>query len=316
MKLVLFNGGRPGLLRDDGVVDISDAVGSVTTATGQAAMQAIIAGFESVRAELGNLEKSGTAVALSGVKLEAPLPRPDKILNMGGNFTEFGNRQPGPMWGFLKDSDAVIGPDDTVVLPSVDANIFHHEPELVLVFGRAGKDVKAADAMDYIFGYTCGIDVSARMPVAPDAPRPEFEAWRGISKPKSHPTFAPLGPAIVTKDEMPDPQNVHVTLSVDGELRGDYNTNDMAHSIEESIAFISEHESFSPGDVMYAGTNHQGLGAMQDGDSIHIEIEHVGGFTFKVSDPLKRRWDKGVDQETAQDVREGTGGPGRRKRPL
>jgi 2-keto-4-pentenoate hydratase/2-oxohepta-3-ene-1,7-dioic acid hydratase in catechol pathway len=220
------------------------------------------------------------------------------------------------MWGFLKASDAVIGPGGTVVLPPNDANIFHHEAELVLVFGRAGKDIKEEDAFDYVFGYTCGVDVSARMPATPGGRAPDFQAWRGISAHKSYPTFAPMGPAIVTKDEVKDPQDVGVQLSVNGQLRGDFNTSDMAHSIAKSIVFVSQHEGFDVGDVLYTGTNHQGLGAMQDSETINIEIDQVGGFAFQVSDPLKRRWPTGVDEETAQDVREGTGGPGRRKRPI
>ena len=206
-----------------------------------------------------------------------------------------GHRTPGPMRGFLKSSEAVIGPGGTVVLPPDDVNIFHHGAELVLVFGRAGKDVKEEEAFDYIFGYTCGVDVSARMPAVPGGSPPAFQAWRGVSAHKSYPTFAPIGPAIVTivtKDEVSDPQNLQIRLSVNDELRGDFNTSDMAHSIAKSIAFVSSFESFSPGDVLYAGTNHQGLGAMQDGDTINIKIDEVGGFSFTVQDNLKRRWER------------------------
>ena len=109
---------------------------------------------------------------------------------------------------------------------------------------------------------------------------------------------------------------MQIRLRVDGELRGDFNTSDTAHSIAESIEYVSSIESVNPGDILYTGINHQGLGAMQDGDTIEIEIDNVGRFSFQVSDPLKRRWNKGVDQETAQDIREGAGGPGRRQRPL
>ena len=83
---------------------------------------------------------------------------------MGGNYREFGAREPSPMWGFTKSLDAILGPGGNVVLPDVDANIFHHEAELVLVFGKGGKDIPASEAMDHVFGYTCGVDVSARMP--------------------------------------------------------------------------------------------------------------------------------------------------------
>ena len=121
---------------------------------------------------------------------------------------------------------------------------------------------------------------------------------------------------VVTADEVPDPQNLPIRLWVQGDLRQDYNTNDMGNTIEESIEYVSAIESVSPGVVFYLGTNHQGLGAMQDGDNIEITIEQIGSFSFNVSDPLKRKWAKGVDQETAKAVREGTSGPGRNVRPL
>ncbi|MEE8443401.1 MAG: fumarylacetoacetate hydrolase family protein [Dehalococcoidia bacterium] len=317
MKLLLFNDGRPGLLKGDGVVDISDALRPVTAAKGQEAMQAIIANFDRLRDDFVELEKSGNTVPLSSVTQLSPLPRPDKILAMGGNFSEFGHRPPAPMWGFTKSSDAIIGPGDTVVLPSIDANIFHHEPELVLVFRSQGKEIKAEEAFDYVFGYMCGVDVSARMP-APVGGRgggPRRDALP-LSAHKSHPGFAPIGPWIVTKDEVSDPQSLQVRLWVDGELRGDYNMSDMNHSIAESIEFATAFESVNPGDIFYLGTNHQGLGAMQDGDKVEIEIERIGRMAFNVSDPLKRRWARGIDELTAEDVRAGAGGPGRRQRPL
>ncbi|MEC9278528.1 MAG: fumarylacetoacetate hydrolase family protein, partial [Chloroflexota bacterium] len=123
-------------------------------------------------------------------------------------------------------------------------------------------------------------------------------------------------PCITTKDEIKAPHNLGIQLRVNDELRVDYNTSDTAHSIEESIEFVSNLEEINPGDVLFLGTNHQGLGAMQNDDLINIEIERVGGFSFNVSDPLRRRWDRGIDELTAKDIREGTGGPGAKVRPL
>jgi 2-keto-4-pentenoate hydratase/2-oxohepta-3-ene-1,7-dioic acid hydratase in catechol pathway len=137
-----------------------------------------------------------------------------------------------------------------------------------------------------------------------------------VSTPKSHPGFAPLGPCIATKDEIPDPHNLDVQLWVGEELRPNYNTSDLAHSIPESIAWATAIEDVSPGDVLYMGTNHQGLGALQDGDRVEMEISGIGRMSFSVSDSLKRKWQRGVDEVTAQDVRNGTGGPGSKARPL
>jgi len=316
MKFVIYDDGRPGLLRDDGVVDISGVTSALGASSGQAAMEAIITHLDDIRSGLDQLQAEGNATPLSSVTLQSPLPNPNKVLCMGGNYLEFGNREASPMWGFLKSSDAVIGPGGTVVLPPDDINIFHHEAELVLVFGKAGSGVSQADAMDHVFGYTAGIDVSARLPANARPGGGRNTTSMPISPWKSFPTFCPLGPCIVTKDEIPDPHHLQIRLWVDGELRVNYNTDDLAHSIPESIEWANALESFGPGDVLFMGTNHQGLGAMQGGDSIDVEVEGPGRFTIQVTDALKRRWPKGVDELTAQDIRDGTGPPGSKQRPL
>lgn len=309
MKLVLFNAGRPGVLTDRGVVDVSDAVRPYAPRTPEEAMEAIIANWDAMKGNLTDLEASGPAAPLESVRLLPPLPRPPKIMCMGANYRENGTRPVQPMWGFLKNPEAVIGPGDTLVLPKFDANVFHHEPELVVVIGRRGKDVAQAQAMDYVFGYTAGVDGSAREGTT-------GSTGGGTRLGKNFDTFAPLGPCIVTKDEIPDPHRLQVRLSVSGELRGEYNTDDMAHQIPECIEFFSSFMTIVPGDLLFTGTNHQGLGAMQDGDHIELEIEHIGKFGFYVSDPLKRKWARGVDEATARAVREGTGAPGSAVRPL
>jgi 2-keto-4-pentenoate hydratase/2-oxohepta-3-ene-1,7-dioic acid hydratase in catechol pathway len=316
MKFVLFNDNRPGLLKDDGVVDLREAVRPLGASHGQEAMEAIITHMDDFTGELSRLQQEGEVLPLAQVSLRPPLPRPKKILCMGGNYREFGARQPSPMWGFLKSPSAIIGPGDTVVLPPDDVNIFHHEAELVLVFGLSGQAVTPEAALDHIFGYLAGVDVSARLPTNARPSVPRDHTKMPISPWKSFDTFAPIGPCIVTKDEVPDPHHLQIRLWVDGELRVNYNTDDLAHSIPESIAWASTIESFSPGDLFFIGTNHQGLGPMQEGDNIDVEIERVGRFSFQVTDPFQRRWPKGVDELTAQDIREGTGPPGSRQRPL
>jgi 2-keto-4-pentenoate hydratase/2-oxohepta-3-ene-1,7-dioic acid hydratase in catechol pathway len=184
----------------------------------------------------------------------------------------------------------VIGPGGTVVLPDHDVTIFHHEAELALVIGKRAKDLPADErAMDAVAGYTCAIDVSGR----------------GLGRigpsriGKSFDTFTPLGPAIVTTDEIADPQNLTVTLSVNGEQRQHYSTADMEYSVGEVLAFISGFMTLVPGDVILCGTNHQGLGAIQDGDAIEMSIEGVGELAVAVSDPRQREWPRGIDEEMA-----------------
>ena len=307
MKFVMYNDNQPGILSDTGIIDIGD----LCPGGGQAAISHLITNYDDLESQLETRAVEGAPVA--GAQLRAPLPQPRKILCMGGNFREFGAREPAPMWGFTKSLHSILGPGGAVVLPEIDANIFHHEAELVLVFGKGGKDIPASEAMDYIFGYTAGVDVSARMPGGRGDRAP---GTLPIAEHKSHPTFCPLGPCIVTRDEIANPENLQVTLSVNGELRVNYNTDDLAHSIAESIEYVAAIEEISPGDALFMGTNHQGLGAMQDGDNIEIGVEGVGSFVFTVSDPLKRRWPRGVDEATARDLREGAGGPGQRARPL
>ena len=315
MKFVVFNEGRPGLLTDKGIIDVTELVRPLGASGGQDAVRSLIEHFDELRPDLNRMATESRALPLSEVTLQGPAPRA-KILAMGGNYREFGAREPAPMWGFLKSTDAILGSGGTVILPEIDANIFHHEAELVVVFGRSGQNIPQADAMDYVFGYTCGVDVSARMPPIGQGGGVPRGTTMPISTPKSHPTFAPLGPCIATKDEVPDPHNLDVHLRVDGELRGNYNTSDLAHSIPESIAWATAIESVSPGDVLYMGTNHQGLGALQDGENVEMEISGIGRMTFLINDSLKRRWQRGVDEVTAQDVRNGSGGPGSKARPL
>jgi 2-keto-4-pentenoate hydratase/2-oxohepta-3-ene-1,7-dioic acid hydratase in catechol pathway len=315
VKLVVFNEGRPGLLTERGVVDVSEVARRLGASGGQDAIRNLIENFESVKPDLNRLGIEGRAHALDSVTLKAPAPRA-KVLAMGGNYREFGARQPSPMWGFLKSTDSIIGSGGTIVLPEVDANIFHHEAELVVVFGRAGSNIPEAEAMDYVFGFTCGIDVSARMPATGGGGGGPSRTTMPISTPKSHPTFTPLGPCIATKDEVGDPQKLDVRLWVSGELRPNYNTSDLAHSIAESIAWATSIESVQAGDVLFMGTNHQGLGALQDGDTVEMEISNIGRMTLSVSDPSGRKWPRGVDEVTAQDIRNGTGGPGSKARPL
>jgi 2-keto-4-pentenoate hydratase/2-oxohepta-3-ene-1,7-dioic acid hydratase in catechol pathway len=122
---------------------------------------------------------------------------------------------------------------------------------------------------------------------------------------KSFDTFTPLGPAVVTPDEIPDPQNLRVTLSVNGETRQDYSTSDMEYSVVEVLAFISGHMTLVPGDVILCGTNHQGLGPLQHGDEVVMATEGIGELRVDVRDDQRREWPREIDREFAGRVRSG-----------
>jgi 2-keto-4-pentenoate hydratase/2-oxohepta-3-ene-1,7-dioic acid hydratase in catechol pathway len=169
------------------------------------------------------------------------------------------------------------------VLPDVPATIFEGEAELAVVIGRRASNVSAAEAMNYVFGYLNFIDGSARG-LPPDG--------NSFYQMKSRDTFAPMGPVLVTADEVPDPQNLQVRLWVNGELKQDFNTSDMAHKIRRCVEWVSSIHALEPGDVIATGTNHRGLSAFQNGDRIELETEGLGRLRVQVRDELKRSWSR------------------------
>ena len=289
MRLVLTRDDRIGVLRDGGVVDVSGAFADIRYRTAADRMPRVLAAFQERRSRLEEMAANGESLPVPA--LQAPVPRPPKLIAAFGNYREGSDRERQTQDMFLESPDSVIGPNDTVVLPNHPATIFHHEAELALVIGQRAKDLPADErALEALAGYTCAIDVSAR--------------GMGRIGPsrigKSFDTFTPLGPAIVTVDEVPDPQDLHVTLSVNGEPRQDYTTRDMEYSVVETLAFISSYMTLVPGDVIMCGTNHQGLGALQDGDQVEMTIDEIGTLAVSVRDPQRREWPRGIDQEMAE----------------
>jgi len=294
MKLVLFQSPSgaavlPGLLTERGVVDISREAG--VGYVPQLTMASIIDRFESLRPTLERAQREAQAIPLEQVRLRAPLPRPGKILACIGNYWEHAQREARPVNMFMKNPDAVVGPGDVIELPEfTEPWMFMHEAELALVIKGPAKRVKAEDWRSAVFGYTCMIDVSARgegrftWPPGPPA------SWLG----KSFDTFAPLGPCIATADEIKDPNDLHVRFWNDGQLRHNYNTDDMEHRVGELVAFATTVMTLNSGDIISCGTNHEGLGALQDGETVEIEIEKIGLMSLTVHDPLKRTWERGV----------------------
>ncbi|HTS41122.1 MAG TPA: fumarylacetoacetate hydrolase family protein [Xanthobacteraceae bacterium] len=294
MKLVLFQAGTgsdimPGLMTERGIVDISSAVKKDYTP--QLTMVGIIDNYETLRPALQQLAVKGPALPLSNVRLKPPLPRPGKILACIANYWEHAQREPRPLNMFMKNPDAVVGPGDTIMLPEFTVPwIFMHEAELALVMKGPAKMIKAKDWKRAVFGYTCLIDVSAREQGRRTWPATPLTSWLG----KSFDTFSPIGPCIATADEVPDPNDLIVRFWNDGQLRHNYNTDDMEHRVPALVEFATTVMTMNSGDLIACGTNHEGLGALQDGETVDIEIQHIGKMTLKVSDPLKRKWERGV----------------------
>jgi 2-keto-4-pentenoate hydratase/2-oxohepta-3-ene-1,7-dioic acid hydratase in catechol pathway len=288
MRLVLYGDNHtPGVLKGDNVVDISSQVRRGRT--GQETLVNIIEDWEALKPELEKYVAANEGVPASSVQLRAPVPKPGKIMCMAANYRENTDKPPLPISGFLVSPDAILDPGGTTTLPDYEFTICHHEAELVCVIGKKGKDISQGDAMSYVFGYTAGVDVSAR------------GAWGYLSK--AYDGFKPIGPCIVTADEIPDPHALQVRLQVDGQPRQDYNTSDMGHHIPECIDYFSKIMTFLPGDLLFVGTNHQQLGPLQDGETCHMEIDKIGGFDFHIVDPKKRSWPVGIDASVGQNVR-------------
>jgi 2-keto-4-pentenoate hydratase/2-oxohepta-3-ene-1,7-dioic acid hydratase in catechol pathway len=288
MRIVLTEDNRIGALKGDGMVDVSSVFDDVGYRSAVDRMPRVISHLKERLGQIEELVSGADPEPLPA--LQAPVPRPPKLIACFGNYREGWDRERQPQDMFLESPDSVLAPNGTVVLPNHKADIFHHEAELALVIGQRAKDLPADErALDVLAGYTCGMDVSARGlgRVGPSRIGKSFD------------TFTPLGPAIVTPDEVPNPQNLRVTLASNGEERQNYTTADMEYSVVEVLAYISSFMTLVPGDVIICGTQHQGLGAMQDGDHVEMTIEGIGTLAVDVSDPLKREWPRGIDEEMA-----------------
>jgi 2-keto-4-pentenoate hydratase/2-oxohepta-3-ene-1,7-dioic acid hydratase in catechol pathway len=209
---------------------------------------------------------TGEMVSFPEVKLLAPC-EPTKIVALGLNYrdhaAEFRLPIPDEPLIFLKPSTAVIGPDEDIVYPAMSRRV-DYEAELAVVIGRTCRHVPEKEVRDYILGFTCFNDVTAR-----DLQKKDGQ-W---SRAKGFDTFAPLGPWIET--EITDPNNLAVEAYLNGESRQHSNTRNMIFKVAAQVAFISQVMTLSPGDVIATGTP-SGIGPMREGDVVEIRVEGIG----------------------------------------
>lgn len=209
---------------------------------------------------------------LSSVRLLAPV-LPEKIICIGRNYAEHAHEQqaevPEIPLIFLKPPSAVIGPNDTILLPPQSQRV-EHEGELVVVIGKTGRWISAERAPEFIYGYTLGIDVTAR-----DLQRRDAQWTRG----KGFDTFCPLGPWIDTEF---DPADAMLTTHVNDELRQMASTRDMLFPVRQLIAFISSVMTLNPGDIIMTGTP-AGVGLLTPGDTVKVAIEGLGSLVNRVA---------------------------------
>jgi len=297
MKLLYFDDFKLGVLRGDELVDVSAEVQDIPHLGPGDLMNGLIERFDDYRVRLEAAAAAGPGIPLADVRIRPPLPRPGNIDAMAVNYMEDGTlAEPAPINAFHKASNTVIGDGDSMVLTDIPAGIFEGEAELGLVIGKRASHVSEADAMDYIFGYVNFIDGSARgMP--PDS-NVFFQA-------KSRDTFSPIGPYLVTADEIDDPQKLQVQLWVNGNLMQNFNTDDMAHKIPRLVEWTSSIHTLEPGDIIASGTNHRGLNPFQDGDKVELEVEGMGRLHINIRDDLKRTWARVTRSEHAEKGLEG-----------
>ena len=283
MKILYFDDFKLGVLNAQGaVVDVSAAVKDIPHTGPHDLINGLIERFAAYRPKLEQAVASGKGIPLASVRIRPPLPRPVNIDCMAVNYMEDGTRtEPAPINAFHKSPASIIGPGDTMVLPDVPASVFEGEAEFALVIGKRASHVPAAKAMEHVFGYVNFIDGSARgLP----------PAGNSFYQMKSRDTFAPIGPWIVTADEIRDPQKLKIQLWVNGVLKQGFNSDDMAHKIPRCVEFISSIHALEPGDLLATGTNHRGLNAFQDGDKVELECEGLGRLRINVRDEQKRTW--------------------------
>ena len=216
---------------------------------------------------------------LSQVRLLAPLPRPGKVVAIGLNYADHATEAASKITAppvppvFAKFPSAIIGPGEPITYDPALAKEVDYEAELAVLIGRPARGVPAADALSYVFGYTCLNDVSAR-----DLQFSDGQWTRG----KSLDTFCPIGPWVVTADELPDPQRLAIRCWVSGDLLQDGTTADMFYGVAELIAHLSQAFTLEPGDIVATGTP-PGVGyfrdpkrLLTDGDEVVVWVEGIG----------------------------------------
>jgi 2-keto-4-pentenoate hydratase/2-oxohepta-3-ene-1,7-dioic acid hydratase in catechol pathway len=275
MKLVTFlsDEGKlsPGVLVDGGVIDLSSALPEKPSA-----LRDVLAG--DMLGRVAELCQDASAITVTGRVLKSPIPDPANIIAIGLNYRdhaiESGMAIPEEPIVFGKFTSSVCGPEETISLPGASREV-DYEAELVVVIGRRASHVPQSEAMEYVAGYTIGNDVSAR-------------DWQ-LRKPggqwilgKSFATFAPIGPTLVTRDEIPDPHALSIQLKLNGQLMQSSNTSRLIFRIDQLVSYLSQVFPLQPGDLIFTGTP-PGVGFarkpavfLQPGDVCEVEIEGLG----------------------------------------
>lgn len=284
MKIASFDNYRIGLVEGDQVIDITSVVPTALDSLPQQRVNWLLANWSQAQGALADARAAGPRKPLAAVRLLAANPCPPHVFAAPANYQkhlgELGartvtkkGRTAREQGFFLKAPGSVIGAGATIELPKGSSRRFDHESELAVIIGKGGRDIPRARAMEHVFGYACLIDATMRIE------KDVAEEERSMRK--SFAGFTPVGPWIVTADEVRQPGALSNRLWVNGELRQEANTREMIVGIEELIELVSSVLPLSPGDVIATGTP-EGVGPFAPGDTVTIEIESVGRMSLSV----------------------------------
>lgn len=276
MKIAIFNDDRLGVVKGDKVVDVSESAKWDSSNPVQS-FDYLIKHFDILKESMEKQANKGEGYLISDVHFKSPVPSTRKIWAAPVNYldhqkemNEMFNNAPTTIEElklFLKSPESLSGPMDPIEIPFKDRRT-DHEAELGYVVGKKAKNVKAEDAKNYIFGYFALLDISIR--------GGEERTWR-----KSFDTFTPIGPWIVTADEISDPNDLAMKLWVNDELRQDGSTKHLIYDCYKCFEASTDNMTLLPGDIIATGTP-EGVGPIEAGDKVKIEIEEIGEFTVDV----------------------------------
>lgn len=284
MRICCFDDLRVGVISGSGetarVVDLTALVPAGTPAAQR--VTALIASWPELEPRARALEAEDDGVLLADVVLRSPQPAPGTVLAAPVNYRRHQAEMGGAdgvyrdqdiktietYAGFVKASGSVVGPDEPIRLPLADRR-FDHEAELGVVIGRRAHRVRREHALDHVFGYVPLIDVTMR--------GQEDRSFR-----KSFNTFTPIGPAIVTADEVGSPDDLELRLTVNGDMRQHATTADLIYGVARLIELYSSAITLQPGDLIATGTP-EGVGPIEPGDTVELTVERVGALTMQVS---------------------------------
>ena len=285
MKLVTFESegrSRAGLVDGDEIIDISASDRSLPFSLKEILQ---MGGLERVRKLAGTSKHR-----VKGARLLAPIPDPGMVLSVGMNYHEHLKEMKTPVpekpAAFTKSVASIIASGQPIKVPASHPSMLDWEGELSVVIGKSCHAVKAAQALDYVAGYTLVNDVSARDWVAPifkaQGIMGPIHAWEHNLLGKMFPSFCPMGPCMVTKDELPHPNDVQIETRLNGQVMQSANTDDLVFSVAQLIEYYSQFYLFRPGDVITTGSpSGVGFGRnpkvfMKPGDVVEVEVKQIG----------------------------------------